>query len=67
MQVRKRKPRNLDVEVKEGTSNPKKRRVSREKPKTNVTMASRLKLPSRKRKGGKRRAGGGSAGLRRRS
>lgn len=65
--VRKRKPRNLDVEVKEGTSNPKKRRVSREKPKTNVTMASRLKLPSRKRKGGKRRAGGGSAGLRRRS
>lgn len=67
MQVRKRKPRNLDVEVKEGTSNTKKRRVSREKPKTNVTMASRLKLPSRKRKGGKRRAGGGSAGLRRRS
>ncbi|CAH8317463.1 unnamed protein product [Eruca vesicaria subsp. sativa] len=65
--VRKRTPRNLDMVVKEGT-NPKKRRVSREKPKANVTMASRLKLPSRKRKGGKRRAGGGgSAGLRRRS
>ncbi|KAJ0233461.1 Uncharacterized protein HA466_0281100 [Hirschfeldia incana] len=65
--VRKRKPRNLEMEVKEGTSS-KKRRVSREKPKSNVsTMASRLKLPNRKRKGGKRRAGGGSAGLRRRS
>lgn len=64
--VRKRTPRNLDVVGNEG-SNPKKRRVSREKPKTNVTMASRLKLPNRKRKGGKRRAGGGSAGLRRRS
>ncbi|KAG2291203.1 hypothetical protein Bca52824_037872 [Brassica carinata] len=64
--VRKRTPRNLDIEVKEGP-NPKKRRVSREKPKPNVTMSSRLKLPNRKRKGGKRRAGGGSSGLRRRS
>ncbi|CAH2076234.1 unnamed protein product [Thlaspi arvense] len=61
--ARKRTPRNLDVVVKEET-NPKRRKVSREKPKSNV-MASRCKVPNRKRKRGKRRSG--SAGLRRKS
>lgn len=64
MQVRKRTPRNREVITKEET-NPKRHRVSREKPKSNVTMASRFKLPNRKRKRGKRKSG--SAGLRRKS
>ncbi|XP_010446660.1 PREDICTED: uncharacterized protein LOC104729424 [Camelina sativa] len=66
--VRKRIPRNLDGVTKEETK-PKRNRVSKEKPKSNVTGvvtgASRFKLPNRKRKRGKRRSG--SAGLRRRS
>ncbi|CAN6984362.1 unnamed protein product [Brassica rapa subsp. trilocularis] len=55
--VRNRKPRNL--EVKEETKT-KRRRVSKEKPKSNVT-----KRPNKKRKRGKRRSG--SSGSRRRS
>ncbi|EOA16553.1 hypothetical protein CARUB_v10004713mg [Capsella rubella] len=62
--VRKRTPRNLELITKEET-NPKRKRVSKEKPKSSVTVASRFKLPSRKRKRGKRRSG--STGLRRRS
>ncbi|ESQ53342.1 hypothetical protein EUTSA_v10025086mg [Eutrema salsugineum] len=62
--ARKRTPRNLDMVVKEET-NPKRRKVSREKPKSNGMMASRFKQTNRKRKRGKRRSG--SAGLRRRS
>ncbi|CAL9228171.1 unnamed protein product [Arabidopsis halleri] len=62
--VRKRTPRNREVMTKEETS-PKRRRVSREKPKSNAVMASRFKPSNRKRKRGKRRAG--SSGLRRRS
>ncbi|VVB09914.1 unnamed protein product [Arabis nemorensis] len=56
--ARKRTPRNLEV-----VTNPKRPRVSREKPKSNV-MASRYKLPNRRNRG-KRRSG--PAGLRRRS
>ncbi|WZZ23577.1 hypothetical protein YC2023_006978 [Brassica napus] len=55
--VRNRKPRNL--EVKEETKT-KRRRVSKEKPESNVT-----KRPNKKRKRGKRRSG--SSGSRRRS
>ncbi|XP_010432061.1 PREDICTED: uncharacterized protein LOC104716382 [Camelina sativa] len=62
--VTKRIPRNLDGVTKEET-NPKRNRVPKEKPKSNVTVASRFKLPNRKRKRGKRRSG--SSGLRRRS
>ncbi|KAF8070829.1 hypothetical protein N665_1130s0006 [Sinapis alba] len=62
--VRTRKPRNLDMEVKEETKT-KRRRVSKEKPKSNATMSSRPKRPNRQRKRGKRRSG--SAGSRRRS
>lgn len=66
MQARKRTPRNLDIVVKEEETAPKRHRVTREKPKSNVTNASsRFKLPNRKRKRGKRRSG--SAALRRRT
>ncbi|KAF2540087.1 hypothetical protein F2Q70_00033785 [Brassica cretica] len=61
--VRNRKPRNLDVEVKEETNKTKRRRVSKEKPKSNASMPSRPnKRPNRQRKRGKRRSG--SAGSR---
>uniref|UniRef100_A0A1J3CFI0 Uncharacterized protein n=1 Tax=Noccaea caerulescens TaxID=107243 RepID=A0A1J3CFI0_NOCCA len=64
--ARKRTPRNLDIVVKEEETAPKRHRVTREKPKSNVTNASsRFKLPNRKRKRGKRRSG--SAALRRRT
>ncbi|CAN8328323.1 unnamed protein product [Cochlearia groenlandica] len=63
--ARKRTPRSREVVVKEEIK-PKRQRVSREKPKSNVAMASsRFKLPNRKTKRGKRRSG--SVGLRRRS
>jgi hypothetical protein len=64
--ARKRTPRNLDIVVKEEETATKRRRVAREKPKSNVPNASsRFKLPNRKRKRGKRRSG--SVGLRRRT
>ncbi|KAL1190445.1 hypothetical protein V5N11_016823 [Cardamine amara subsp. amara] len=62
--ARKRTQRNREIMTREETK-PKRQRVSREKPKSNVMMASRFKLPNRKRKRGKRRSG--SNGLRRRS